>query len=75
MARVIVITSGKGGVGKTTITANLGMHLASKNNRVCLIDMDIGLNNLDVVMNMEERVVFNMLDVVEHRCRVKEARL
>ncbi len=73
MARVIVITSGKGGVGKTTITANLGMHLASKNNRVCLIDMDIGLNNLDVVMNMEDRVVYNMLDVIEHRCRVKEA--
>lgn len=73
MARVIVITSGKGGVGKTTVTANLGMHLASKNYRVCLLDMDIGLNNLDVVMNMDERVVYSMLDVLENRCRLKEA--
>ncbi len=73
MARVIVMTSGKGGVGKTTVTANLGMHLANKNYRVCLIDMDIGLNNLDVVMNMEDRVVYTMLDVIENRCRLKEA--
>ena len=73
MARVIVVTSGKGGVGKTTVTANIGMHLASKNYRVCLIDMDIGLNNLDVVMNMEDRVVYTMLDVIENRCRLKEA--
>lgn len=73
MARVIVITSGKGGVGKTTVTANLGMHLASKNYRVCLIDMDIGLNNLDVVMNVEDRVIYNMLDIIENRCRLKEA--
>ena len=73
MARVIVLTSGKGGVGKTTVTANLGMHLASKNYRVCLIDMDVGLNNLDVVMNMEDRVVYTMLDVIEKRCRLKEA--
>lgn len=73
MARVIVLTSGKGGVGKTTVTANLGMHLASKNYRVCLIDMDIGLNNLDVVMNMEDRVMYTMVDIIEHRCRLKEA--
>lgn len=73
MARVIVMTSGKGGVGKTTVTANLGMHLASKNYRVCLVDMDIGLNNLDVVMNMEDRVVYSMLDVIEGRCRLREA--
>ncbi len=73
MSRVIVLTSGKGGVGKTTVTANLGMHLASKNYRVCLLDMDIGLNNLDVVMNMEDRVVYSMLDVIENRCRLKEA--
>ena len=73
MARVIVLTSGKGGVGKTTVTANLGMHLASKNYRVCLIDMDIGLNNLDVVMNLEDRVVYSMIDVIEKRCRLKEA--
>ena len=73
MARVIVITSGKGGVGKTTVTANLGMHLASKNYRVCMLDMDIGLNNLDVVMNVEDRVIYTMMDVIENRCRLKEA--
>ena len=73
MARVIVLTSGKGGVGKTTVTANLGMHLAKKNYRVCMIDMDIGLNNLDVVMNLEDRVIYTMMDVIEHRCRLKEA--
>ena len=73
MARVIVLTSGKGGVGKTTVTANLGMHLASKNYRVCMIDMDIGLNNLDVVMNMEDRVIYSMIDVIERKCRLKEA--
>ena len=73
MSRVIVMTSGKGGVGKTTITANLGMHLARMDYRVCLIDMDIGLNNLDVVMNLEDRVVYSMLDIIEGRCRLKEA--
>ena len=73
MGRVIVLTSGKGGVGKTTVTANLGMHLANKNYRVCMIDMDIGLNNLDVVMNMEDRVIYTMLDVIERKCRLKEA--
>lgn len=73
MARVIVMTSGKGGVGKTTVTANLGRQLAKRNLRVCLIDMDIGLNNLDVVMNLEDRVVYTFLDVLEGRCRLKEA--
>lgn len=73
MARVIVVTSGKGGVGKTTVTANLGMHLASKNYRVCMVDMDMGLNNLDVVMNMEDRVVYTIMDVIENKCRLKEA--
>ena len=73
MARVIVVTSGKGGVGKTTVTANLGMQLANKSYRVCMLDMDIGLNNLDVVMNMEDRVMYTMLDVLEHKCRLREA--
>ena len=73
MARIIVLTSGKGGVGKTTVTANLGRQLAKRNFRVCLIDMDIGLNNLDVVMNMEDRVVYTLLDAIEGRCRLKEA--
>lgn len=73
MARIIVVTSGKGGVGKTTITANLGLQLARKNYRVCLIDMDIGLNNLDVVLNMEDRILYTLLDVLENKCRLKEA--
>ena len=72
MARKIVITSGKGGVGKTTICANLGSYLAI-NYRVCLIDLDIGLNNLDVVMNMEDRVVYTIMDIIENKCRLKEA--
>lgn len=73
MARVIVMTSGKGGVGKTTVTANLGRQLAKRNLRVCLVDMDIGLNNLDVVMDMEDRVMYTMMDVLQSRCRLKEA--
>jgi len=73
MARAIVITSGKGGVGKTTTTANLGRHLADKNYRVCMLDMDIGLNNLDVVMNLEDRVIYTITDVINNKCRIKEA--
>lgn len=73
MARKIVITSGKGGVGKTSICANLGMHLAGMGLRVVLIDVDIGLNNLDVVMSIENKVVFDIVDVIENRCRIKQA--
>ena len=73
MARKIVVTSGKGGVGKTTITANLGCSLCDAGNRVVLVDVDFGLNNLDVVMGLENKVVFDMLDVFEGRCRVKQA--
>lgn len=73
MARVIVLTSGKGGVGKTTVTANLGMQLAKKNYRVCLVDMDLGLNNLDVVMNLEDRIIYTIIDVINNKCRLKEA--
>ena len=72
MARKIVITSGKGGVGKTTICANLGTSLATSYS-VCLIDGDIGLNNLDVVMNIENKVVYDVLDIVNGRCRAKQA--
>lgn len=72
MARKIVITSGKGGVGKTTICANLGSYLAI-NYRVCLIDLDIGLNNLDVVMGVENKVVFDLVDAINNRCRTKQA--
>ncbi len=73
MARIIVITSGKGGAGKTTVCANLGIALARKSLRVLLMDLDIGLNNLDVVMNVEDKVVYDFIDVVENRCRPSQA--
>lgn len=73
MARTIVITSGKGGVGKTTISAYLGMEMAKSGLRVCLIDMDLGLNNLDVVLGIEDRVIYNMVDVLDGRCRLRQA--
>jgi len=73
MGEVIVITSGKGGVGKTTTTANLGAGLALENKQVVLIDTDIGLRNLDVVMGLENRIVYDLVDVVEGHCRVKQA--
>ena len=73
MARKIVITSGKGGVGKTTLCANLGMRLSSLGNKVVMLDIDIGLNNLDVVMNVENRVVYDLADVIEGKCRLKQA--
>ena len=73
MSEVIVITSGKGGVGKTTTTANVGTGLAQMNKKVVLIDTDIGLRNLDVVMGLENRIVYNLVDVVEGNCRVKQA--
>ena len=73
MARIIVVTSGKGGVGKTTLCANLGLALARKCLRVLLMDLDIGLNNLDVVMNVEDKVVYDFIDVVENRCRPSQA--
>ena len=67
MARRIVVTSGKGGVGKTTFTANLGARLAARGLRVCLLDLDLGLNNLDVIMGLENKVMFDIVDVVEGR--------
>ena len=73
MARKIVITSGKGGVGKTTVAANLGMNLSLLGARVALVDVDFGLNNLDVVMGIENKVVYDINDVLEGRCRVKQA--
>lgn len=73
MSEVIVVTSGKGGVGKTTTSANIGAGLAKLGKKVCLIDTDIGLRNLDVVMGLENRIVFNLVDVVEGNCRVKQA--
>lgn len=70
---VIVVTSGKGGVGKTTTTANIGTGLAKMGKKVCLIDTDIGLRNLDVVMGLENRIVYNLVDVIEGNCRMKQA--
>ncbi|UOR12163.1 septum site-determining protein MinD [Halobacillus amylolyticus] len=73
MGEAIVITSGKGGVGKTTTTANLGTALALQNKKVCLVDTDIGLRNLDVVMGLENRIIYDIVDVVEERCKTKQA--
>ena len=73
MSEVIVITSGKGGVGKTTTSANVGTGLAVLGKRVVLVDTDIGLRNLDVVMGLENRIVYNLVDVVEGNCRMKQA--
>jgi septum site-determining protein MinD len=64
MAKIIVVTSGKGGVGKTTTTAKIGVALAKRGRRVAVIDADIGLRNLDVVMGLENRVVYNLMHVV-----------
>jgi septum site-determining protein MinD len=72
-ARVITVTSGKGGVGKTTTTANLAVALALMGKRVVAIDGDIGLRNLDVVMGLESRVVYDLVDLVEGRCRLRQA--
>ncbi|MDI9369456.1 MAG: septum site-determining protein MinD [Synergistaceae bacterium] len=72
-SRVIVITSGKGGVGKTTATSNLSVALARSGHRVVAVDGDIGLRNLDVVMGLENRVVYNFIDVMEGNCRLNQA--
>lgn len=73
MGEVIVITSGKGGVGKTTTTANIGSSLAMMGKKVVVIDADIGLRNLDVVLGLENRIVYDVVDVVEGVCRLKQA--
>jgi len=73
MGEVIVITSGKGGVGKTTTTANIGTALAKLNHKVVLVDTDIGLRNLDVVLGLENRIVYDIVDVVKGNCRLNQA--
>jgi len=73
MGEAIVITSGKGGVGKTTTSANIGTALAIQGKRVCLVDTDIGLRNLDVVMGLENRIIYDLVDVIQGRCKVHQA--
>jgi septum site-determining protein MinD len=73
MARVIVITSGKGGVGKTTTTANIGMSLARFGYRTLLIDADVGLRNLDLLLGLENRIIYTGLDVLNENCRLEQA--
>lgn len=73
MGQVVVVTSGKGGVGKTTTTANLGSALAQQGKKVCVVDADIGLRNLDVVMGLENRVVYDLVNVIEGDAKLKQA--
>ncbi|MGJ9457098.1 septum site-determining protein MinD [Oceanobacillus sp. CF4.6] len=73
MGEAIVITSGKGGVGKTTTSANIGTALALMDKKVCLIDTDIGLRNLDVIMGLENRIIYDIVDVIQGRCKLKQA--
>jgi len=72
-AKIVTMTSGKGGVGKTTAVANIAVALASNGARVCCIDGDIGLRNLDIVMGLENRIVYDLVDVIEGRCRLRQA--
>src|SRR5512137_2525187 len=72
-AKVVTLTSGKGGVGKTTAVANIAVALAAKGQKVVCIDGDIGLRNLDVVMGLENRIVYDLVDVIEGRCRLRQA--
>jgi septum site-determining protein MinD len=72
-AKVVTISSGKGGVGKTTTTANLAVALAQEGQKVVCIDGDIGLRNLDVILGLENRIVYDLVDVVEGRCRIRQA--
>ncbi|MFD2329766.1 septum site-determining protein MinD [Cohnella sp. GCM10020058] len=73
MGEAIVVTSGKGGVGKTTTSANVGTALALMGKKVCMVDTDIGLRNLDVVMGLENRIIYDLIDVAEGRCRLNQA--
>lgn len=73
MGEVIVITSGKGGVGKTTTTANIGTALAAMKKKVVLVDGDTGLRNLDVLLGLENRIVYTLVDVLEGKCSLKQA--
>ena len=71
--RTIVLTSGKGGVGKTTATANIGTALAMRGQKVVVVDTDIGLRNLDVIMGLENRIVYDLVNVIEGQCKLRQA--
>ena len=71
--KVVTISSGKGGVGKTTATANLGISLASLGKKVVVIDADIGLRNLDIIMGLENRIVYDLVDIVEGRSKLRQS--
>lgn len=73
MGESIVVTSGKGGVGKSTTTANIGTALALAGKKVCLVDTDIGLRNLDVLMGLENRIIYDLVDAIEKKCRIQQA--
>ena len=73
MGKAIAIFNQKGGVGKTTTTANIGVGLAMSDKKVVVLDTDLGLRNLDVVMGLENRIVYNLVDVIEGNCRIKQA--
>lgn len=73
MSKVYVVTSGKGGVGKTTLTANLSAAMSLNGHKTLVVDMDVGLRNLDVIMGMENRIVYNLIDVLEGKCRINQA--
>ena len=72
MGKTLVITSGKGGVGKTTSTANIGVALSKLGKKTVVIDADIGLRNLDVILGLENRIVYTIIDIVENRCRINK---
>ena len=75
MSKVIVITSGKGGVGKSSISVNLAYALCDKDYRVCLIDADFGLKNLDVMLGLENRTLYDMQDIIEGKCTIEQSKI